>query len=259
MTVGFGAEGFEPALAVEWDRFAAATYAANWGEDHVIPGDIAAVTKRQIPNADLVIGGPPCQGFSNLGLKKLDDPRNQLWREYMRFIRTAKPQVFVIENVDRFAKSPEFEMLLAEVDHGLLKNYQLRWGVLNAADYGVSQRRRRTIVIGSRVGAIDLPSPTHARAPEPGSGLKPWATVRDVIEGLPIQTGVHRACPSLLRTSSARRCPASSRDWISTSGGIHARSLLSVTPTSRRGAAASTYPRSSSLAAGVRRRRARPT
>jgi DNA (cytosine-5)-methyltransferase 1 len=185
MTVGFAAEGFEPALAVEWDRYAAATYAANWGEDHVIPGDIAAVTKRQIPSADLMIGGPPCQGFSNLGLKKLDDPRNQLWREYMRFIRTAKPQVFVIENVDRFARSPEFEMLLAEVDHGLLKNYELRWGVLNAADYGVSQRRRRTIVIGSRVGAIELPSPTHARAPQTGSGLKPWATVRDVIEGLP--------------------------------------------------------------------------
>jgi DNA (cytosine-5)-methyltransferase 1 len=185
MTVGFAAEGFEPALAVEWDRFAAATYAANWGEDHVIPGDIAAVTKRQIPSVDLMIGGPPCQGFSNLGLKKLDDPRNQLWREYMRFIRTAKPQVFVIENVDRFAKSPEFEMLLAEVDHGLLKNYELRWDVLNAADYGVSQRRRRTIVIGSRVGAIDLPSRTHTRAPQAGSGLKPWATVRDVIEGLP--------------------------------------------------------------------------
>ena len=75
-----------------------------------------------------MIGGPPCQGFSNLGLKKLDDPRNQLWREYMRFIRTAKPQVFVIENVDRFSKSPEFEMLLAEVDHGLLKDYETAMG-----------------------------------------------------------------------------------------------------------------------------------
>ena len=185
MTVGFHDEGFEPVLAVEWDRHAAATYAANWGEGHVIAGDIAAVEKRQIPLADLMIGGPPCQGFSNLGLKKLDDPRNQLWREYMRFIRTAKPQVFVIENVDRFSKSPEFQMLVDEVDHGILKNYEISYGVLNAADYGVSQRRRRTIVIGSRVGRIDLPTPTHARVPQPGSGPLPWRTVRDVIEGLP--------------------------------------------------------------------------
>ncbi len=183
MTVGFAREGFKPVLAVEWDRFAAATYAANWGEGHVIPGDIAEVKASQIPTADLIIGGPPCQGFSNLGLKALDDPRNQLWREYMRFIRTARPQVFVIENVDRFAKSPEFQMLEGEVDRGLLKDYEISYGVLNAADYGVSQRRRRTIVIGSRVGKIDLPQPTHAS--DGVNGLKPWRTVRDVIEGLP--------------------------------------------------------------------------
>lgn len=183
MTVGFASEGFKPVLAVEWDRFAAATYAANWGEGHVIPGDIAAVKGSQIPTADLMIGGPPCQGFSNLGLKALDDPRNQLWREYMRFIRTARPQVFVIENVDRFAKSPEFQMLVGEVEHGLLQDYQISCGVLNAADYGVSQRRRRTIVIGSRVGKIELPAPTHAR--DGADGLKRWRTVRDVIEGLP--------------------------------------------------------------------------
>lgn len=185
MTVGFTQEGFNPILAVEWDRFAAATYAANFGEDHVRAGDIADVADRDIPPVDLMIGGPPCQGFSNLGLKRLDDPRNQLWREYMRFITRAKPLVFVIENVDRFSKSPEFQMLLDEVDHGSLKDYQLSYDVLNAADYGVSQRRRRTIVIGSRVGKIDLPSPTHARQPEAGSGLLPWRTVRDRIEGLP--------------------------------------------------------------------------
>lgn len=185
MTVGFAAEGFEPVLAVEWDRFAAATYAANWGVDHVIPGDIAEVRESQIPTADLMIGGPPCQGFSNLGLKALGDPRNQLWREYMRFIRTARPQVFVIENVDRFSKSPEFQMLVSEVEHGLLRDYEISYGVLNAADYGVSQRRRRTIVIASRVGKIQLPEPTHAR--DGANGLPTWRTVRDVIEGLPVR------------------------------------------------------------------------
>lgn len=185
MSVGFRDQGFQPLLAVEWERAAAATYAANFGEDHTVAGDIALVAKKAIPRADVIIGGPPCQGFSNLGLKSLEDPRNQLWREYMRFIHAAKPKVFVIENVDRFHKSPEFQMLCDEVDHGTLRNYTLTHRVLNAADYGVSQRRRRTIVIGSTVGPIELPAPTHARAPDPDSGLRAWATVRDVIDGLP--------------------------------------------------------------------------
>ncbi len=110
MTVGFAQEGYRPILAVEWDKHAAATYAANFGEDHVHGGDIADVKDVDIPLADVMIGGPPCQGFSNLGLKRLDDPRNQLWREYLRFVLRADPQVFVIENVDRFSKSPEFRL-----------------------------------------------------------------------------------------------------------------------------------------------------
>lgn len=186
MTQGFVDEGFEPLLAVEWDRAAAATYAANFGEDHVIAGDIAQVPTAQIPEARVVIGGPPCQGFSNLGLKDLNDPRNQLWREYMRFVAAANPEVFVIENVDRFSKSPEFQMLLAEQDHGALQGYELTHAVLNAADYGVAQRRKRTIVIGSRVGKIEMPTPTHAQKPVDGSGLAPWRTLRDVIGGLPV-------------------------------------------------------------------------
>ncbi|RLV56756.1 DNA cytosine methyltransferase [Aeromicrobium phragmitis] len=185
MTVGFHQEGFASVLAVEWDRYAAATYAANFGEEIVRAEDIGEVADEEIPPADVVIGGPPCQGFSNLGLKRLDDPRNQLWREYMRFIKHSKPKVFVIENVDRFSKSPEFQMLLAEVEGGILKDYDVSYGVLNAADFGVSQRRRRTILIGSRVGKIDLPSPTHTKDPQPGSKLLPWRTVRDAIYGLP--------------------------------------------------------------------------
>lgn len=138
---------------------------------------------------DIIIGGPPCQGFSNLGQKRLHDPRNQLWGQYARFVWKAKPRIFVIENVDQFRSSAEFEMLLAETDHGLLKDYTLRHGVLNAADYGVPQRRKRTIVIGSRIGPVDLPPPSHARDPEPESRCLPWRTVRDAISGLPERPG----------------------------------------------------------------------
>ncbi len=163
MTVGFAGEGFEPVLAVEWDRFAAATYAANWGEDHMVAGDIAEVKESHIPRSDVVIGGPPCQGFSNLGLKALDDPRNQLWREYMRFIRRRGRRSSLSRTSIASPSHPSSRCWSDEVEHGILKDYDISYGVLNAADYGVAQRRRRTIVIGSRVGRIDLPEPTHAR------------------------------------------------------------------------------------------------
>lgn len=162
MTSGFSSEGFSPKLAIEFDLHAASTYAANFGEDHTLYRDIATVKAREIPKADVVIGGPPCQGFSNLGSKDINDPRNQLWREYLRVVKTANPKVFVIENVDRFMRSDEFQLLLAETDGGSLKNYQLSFGHLNAADFGVAQRRKRTIVIGSRIGKIELPAATHA-------------------------------------------------------------------------------------------------
>lgn len=186
MTQGFVEGGFTPVLAVEFNLHAAATYAANFGAEHTFYGDIATLDEAQVPEADLVIGGPPCQGFSNLGSKDINDPRNQLWREYVRVVRKANPKVFVIENVDRFMKSSEFALLLEEVkDGGLLEGYELSYGTLNAANFGVAQRRIRTIVIGSRIGKIDLPAPTHAQEPSQGSSLKAWVPLRERIGDIP--------------------------------------------------------------------------
>jgi DNA (cytosine-5)-methyltransferase 1 len=184
LTMGFVEQGFRPVMAVEFELPAAATYAANFGEDHVICDDIANVTNKMIPKADIVIGGPPCQGFSNLGSKDPLDPRNKLWREYMRFVLAANPKVFVLENVDRFSKSNEFALLMEALDSGPLKKWKhVSWKVLNAADYGVPQRRNRTILIASRIGPVDLPSPTHAKTPT--GKLKTWVGVRSAIEGFP--------------------------------------------------------------------------
>ncbi|MFI0238984.1 DNA cytosine methyltransferase [Streptomyces sp. NPDC016845] len=182
MTSGFvAAKGYKPVMAVEWDLHAAATYAANFGESHMRWGDIAQVENREIPTADLIIGGPPCQGFSNLGTRDVNDPRNKLWKEYIRFVRHARPKVFVIENVDRFLKSSEFDLLQAEVNGGLLEGYELTYGLLLAANYGAPQRRKRAIVIGSRIGKIPLPEQTHGQG-DP-LGLKRWRTVRDAFSG----------------------------------------------------------------------------
>jgi DNA (cytosine-5)-methyltransferase 1 len=184
MTEGFRSarKGFVPLAAVEWNLNAAATYAANFGENHTHWTDIAEF--EDVPKADVVVGGPPCQGFSNLGSKDPEDQRNSLWREYMRVVLEANPQVFVLENVDRFSKTPEFDMLLDELRSGRLKRW--KWHVakvLNAADYGVPQRRNRTILIASRVGPVAHPRQTHAK--NPSGRLRPWASVASAIGGLP--------------------------------------------------------------------------
>ncbi|MFC7673275.1 DNA cytosine methyltransferase [Mycolicibacterium sp. GCM10028919] len=183
MTAGFTPHGFEPVLSVEWNLHAAATYAANFGESHTFWGDIDDALDGDIPDADVVIGGPPCQGFSNLGSKDVDDPRNTMWKRYLQVVERANPKVFVIENVDRFRKSAEFQLLLDEADNGMLSDYTLTHGVLLAADFGVAQRRPRAIVIGSRIGQIDLPTPTHSKVPK--GDLRPWTTVRERIGKLP--------------------------------------------------------------------------
>ncbi|MBP2323046.1 DNA (cytosine-5)-methyltransferase 1 [Kibdelosporangium banguiense] len=205
MTSGFmAAKGYKSVMAVEFNLEAAATYAANFGEAHTHYADIADIPDEQVPAVDVIIGGPPCQGFSNLGSRNVNDPRNKLWKEYIRFVRHAHPKVFVIENVDRFFSSSEFALLQAETrPGGLLEEYHLEAGFLLAADFGVPQRRKRTIVIGSRIGEIPLPLPTHIR---PGSlGKEPeWHTTRDVLTGLPTVPAVRDLPESWTRVFDQR-------------------------------------------------------
>lgn len=168
MSLGFLRAGFAPVFAVEFDEAAAETYRANFG-DHVFTGDIAGV--REFPEADVVIGGPPCQGFSQLGTRDPGDPRNGLWVDYARAVDQVRPSVFVMENVPQLLSSGQFEEF-CETARGF--GYSLAWGVLDASRYGVPQRRRRAFVIGSRVGEASLPAPTDE-----------VRTVRDAIGDLP--------------------------------------------------------------------------
>ncbi|EKX65943.1 DNA cytosine methyltransferase [Streptomyces ipomoeae] len=195
---GPGSSPFESVAAVEYDEAAAATYAVNFGASHVANVDIATWDPEPYRDkVDVIMGGPPCQGFSALHRNnpekpKVDDPRNRLWVEYVRVVRAINPKIFVLENVDRFLKSQEFESLQAATsDGGPLANYTLRWKILNAADYGVPQARRRAIVIATRndLGEpMEHPRPTHARdaGPQqpslngldgPEQQLLPWVPV----------------------------------------------------------------------------------
>lgn len=185
LTVGFRAAGFEPVFAVEVEPAAARTYALNFG-DHIHTGPIEEVEK--FPAADVIIGGPPCQGFSPLGRDRDHHSRvalNGLWKQYLRAVRQVRPEVFVVENVPEFLKSDQFATFLDtfEMD-GDLNDYQVEYRVLNAADYGVPQRRRRGIVIGSRVGPPVWPTKTHGPDADPP---RPYASVREAIGDLPLQ------------------------------------------------------------------------
>lgn len=177
LTAGFLQTGlYRSIAAVEHNRFAAATYAANFGSEHVYQGDIRDWVQGNLPAADVVIGGPPCQGFSNLGSKRDDDERNVLWSTYVDVLVKIRPSAFLIENVDRFLKSAQFAQLRDELlPGGRLSDYRIDPGLLLACDFGAAQARKRAIVIGTRrdLPQILLPLPTT-----PGSE---WRTVKDAL------------------------------------------------------------------------------
>jgi DNA (cytosine-5)-methyltransferase 1 len=104
-TLGFVRTGFEPVFALDFDRWAVETYLANFGRHAVC---IAIEKVERFPSAEVVVGGPPCQGFSQLGKHLSNDPRNMLWQHYARAIRQIKPRAYVMENVPQLLKSTEF-------------------------------------------------------------------------------------------------------------------------------------------------------
>jgi DNA (cytosine-5)-methyltransferase 1 len=205
MTRGFVDTGFfEPVFAVESDRDAAATYAANFGSDHLFVGPIEKV--ETFPPADVVIGGPPCQAFSPLNRHGVGPERRALWREYLRALDQVDPTAFVMENVPGLLSSPEYRDFRAAAE---ARGFTLRGEILNAADYGVPQRRRRAIVIGSRLGSVPWPAQTHSDPEAPRLGTLPWRTFAEAVAGLPITpTGENWHQPRNPRPESVRRYKA---------------------------------------------------
>jgi len=150
MTRGFhDSRRFRSIFAVESDSDAAETYRLNFG-DHVAEAPIEDVAA--FPAADVVIGGPPCQGFSPLNREAVGFERRGLWREYVRALEQAEPDVFVMENVPELLSSAEYAAFKVHAEEEL--GYTVDEDVLNAADFGVPQRRRRAIAIGTRRGAV---------------------------------------------------------------------------------------------------------
>lgn len=162
LTLGFhrASDRYVVVQAVERDIAAAATYAQNFG-DVVVARDIEDwLSEDGVPNVDIVLGGPPCQGFSRIGKRDPDDPRNALWRHFAVTVHRARPRAFVMENVPAFLKSNQFDAFRSFAA-AELPDYDVRAEVLNAADFGAAQVRKRAIIIGVR---SDTKHPGHPTA-----------------------------------------------------------------------------------------------
>lgn len=193
LDLGFINAGYEILWAIDNNQNAVNTYKKNIG-DHIKCADITKEDIDLIPKADVVIGGPPCQSFSLAGMRNVEDARGQLIWHYMRIIEKLEPKAFVFENVTGLlsAKNSNKEKIV-----DLLKKafqdigYSVEMSILNAADYGVPQKRKRVIIVGLKGNnRFIFPTPTHGD----GNSLKPYVTVSDALDDLPAATSDEDVC-----------------------------------------------------------------
>jgi DNA (cytosine-5)-methyltransferase 1 len=170
-SLGYKLAGCRVLAAVEYDRNAAAVYRENFPDTRLYDADITTLDPDRVltelnlkpGELDILDGSPPCQGFSMAGKRRMDDPRNRLFEEYIRFLKALKPKVFVMENVPGLIVG-NMRAVFHEMVHALSEaGYEVRGRILNALHYGVPQSRRRVILIGFRkdLGLIpEHPAPT---------------------------------------------------------------------------------------------------
>ncbi|WP_182186693.1 DNA cytosine methyltransferase [Pectinatus frisingensis] len=169
LSLGFIKAGYAVKKAVEFDADIAKTYKMNHPEVDVIVDDIRNIEQSGVfkaGDADVIIGGPPCQGFSMAGARIrngfINDLRNYLFKHYFNVVKTVKPKVFVMENVKGIMTMQDgkiFEEILRIFSDSEMLNgepYKLHYKVVKAVDFGVPQKRERMIIIGTRNDAFDF-------------------------------------------------------------------------------------------------------
>jgi len=172
LTLGLKQAGFNVIGAIDIDKLSIETYKANHQEVHLWENDIRDLTSEEIKKTlnlkkgdlDLLAGCPPCQGFSKMrtlnGKRKIKDSQNRLIDEFLRIAIELLPKAIMMENVPRLKHYYRFQNFCRQLKKF---GYTLKYDVLNAADYGVPQRRRRLILIASRIGEIDFAEKTKKR------------------------------------------------------------------------------------------------
>lgn len=197
-TEGFKkAGGFKTVLAVDSDQQAINTFSHNHPEINAICEDVSNLSAATLSflikdSVDVVIGGPPCQGFSLAGRRLPEDPKNQLFREYVRIVKTLNPELIIFENVVGLISMQNGSVLEAICEEFTAIGYIISFDILNAANYGVAQARSRFILIGRRSGGqIKMPAISHSEQNNNASfdlfssELKPYISVKEALSNLP--------------------------------------------------------------------------
>ncbi|MFM2343994.1 MAG: (cytosine-5-)-methyltransferase [Pseudomonadota bacterium] len=160
MSLGFDQAGFNNIFSIDIDHNAGSTYKLNFPNHNLIIKDISELTNEEMTilthgyTVDVIIGGPPCQGFSmagNIGRKFIDDSRNYLFKEFARIVETLKPKYFVMENVARLFTHNNGNTKKEIIDIFRKINYNVDCNILNTVDFGIPQIRNRVLFIGSRI------------------------------------------------------------------------------------------------------------
>jgi DNA-methyltransferase (dcm) len=194
LSEGFRQAGYQVLAGQDFDHQAGQTFSVTHPEATFVGGPIQDVTPQQLLEAaglefgdvDVIVGGPPCQGYSVYNHQRgVDDPRAGLFREYLRIVKGVYPRWLVMENVTGITSISGGAIVREIIQEMASLGYQVQMRVLRAEDYGVPQERRRVVFIGNRIGVpIRFPVATH------GPGLKPFVTVWDAISDLaPLANG----------------------------------------------------------------------
>ena len=166
LDMGFDKAGFNTIWANDFNIDACKTH-ENWSSAKVVCGDIAKIKEDDIPDADVILGGFPCQGFSLSGPRKLDDSRNGLYKHYVRIVKAKKPLMFVGENVKGLLTMGNGSIIDAIVEDFSQCGYDVFYKLLNAKDYEVPEDRERVIIVGFRknlnIKEFEFPTPNPYR------------------------------------------------------------------------------------------------
>ena len=225
MDIGFKEAGHEIIWANDIDEDSVTSYKnyfkSKYGlsEDHVVLADIKKIAIEDIPDGDVLIGGFPCQGFSIANpYRGVEDSRNELYLEILRILKGKQPKYFVAENVTGLHsiggyETPEdkkkklgrvLKIILQEFSDA---GYKVRWKILNAAEFGVPQARRRILILGTRKDLdyeLVHPKPTHSNKRQAtliDEQLKPFKTLGEVISDLPEEPDPNYHIPNHVGTS----------------------------------------------------------
>ena len=203
-SIGFTKAGFNPLLSVDFNPNVAATHNENFSQIPFIEGNLSdkeiqnkIINKYSNKDIGVIVGGPPCQGFSMFGKRRFintknynpaNDKRNDLIFSYINIVSSLQPRWFVMENVPGFANLDSGRFLIKVIDCFKKIGYKnIEWQILNAAEYGVPQLRKRLVVIGNRTGHI-IPWPKRKFFKDPEDWQKPFRTVGEVITDLSLKS-----------------------------------------------------------------------